>query len=213
MALRSTFRLEGMAAVNAAILDDIRKRASDAIEAGGAGLQEDLRAATRSALGDRLAKAWRRKTYGSGTSESPAAFIWSNAPKIIEGNIRGGTIVPVNGTEFLALPTDNVPQRRGRGAKAKMSPEEVEAYFNQDLVLRPGKKPGTLLGYVEVVRGRSRRRAGFRQATKGRLKQGRKVELVLMFTFARSVRKLRTIDADAIFRKWRDWTRRRLQEG
>lgn len=211
--MRTGVALEGMGAANRAIADDLKRRQKSAVEIVGRGLQKDLRAITRKALGDRLAKTWRLNEYGMKGSEDPAAFIYSKAPDIIRGNMRSGTIVPVAGTRFLAIPTANVPQRRGRGAKPKMSPEEVEAHFNDDLVLVRGKKPGTLLGYMNLIQGLSTRRPGLRPKTKGRLRQGRKVRMVLMFTFVKSVRQRQTIDPDAVFDKWRRKMRRLLEEG
>lgn len=200
--MRSSFRLDGMAAVNKQIAKDIRSRAMKAVEIGGEGLKNDLRSMTGQALGDRLAKTWRLKLYGQDGSESPAAFIWTKAPRIIEGNMTGGTIVPVAGSRYLAIPTDSVPQRRGRGAKARMSPEEVEAYFNQDLILRRGRKAGTLLGFVDVIAARHKSRSA-----------GRRAQLVLMFIFTRAVRQRRTIDPAAAFARWRQRTRQMLQNG
>lgn len=194
--MRSTFKLDGMKAVNAQIAKDLRARSLKAVEVGGEGLKQELRDMTRRALGDRLAKTWRLKIYGADGSQSPAAFIWTNAPRIMEGNMTAGTTVPVAGSEFLALPTDSVPRRRGRGAKSRMSPEEVEAHFNQDMILRPGKRRGTLLGFIDLAR---------RGSSKARL--------VLMFTFVRSVRRDKTIDPQAAFARWRRRTRQLLQNG
>lgn len=211
--MRSEFKLDGMRSANAQIAKDLRARSLKAVEVGGEGLKQDLREMTGRALGDRLAKTWRLNIYGADGSQSPAAFIWTKAPRIIEGNMTGGRTVPVAGSEFLALPTRSVPRRRGRGGKSRMSPEEVESHFNQDLIIRPGKRPGTLLGFVEVVRTRSTRRPGFRQATRGRLAQGRQAKLILMFTFVRSVRRDKTIDPQAAFARWRRRTRQMLQNG
>lgn len=211
--MRSSVALEGMGAANQAIIAEIRGRTRKAIAVGGEGLKQDLRAMTGAALGDRLAKTWRLKLYGQNGSESPAAFVWTKAPRIIAGNMRGGTIVAVHGARYLAIPTDRVPRRMGRGGKARMSPEEVEAHFNQDLILKKGRKPGTLLGFIEAISARSRRRPGLRNVTKGRLRQGRKVQLVLMFTFVRSVRQRKTIDPDAAFARWGARTRQMLQQG
>ena len=211
--MRTGVGLEGMESANRAIAEDLRKRQKRAISVAGEQLKSELREMTRRALGDRLAKTWRLNTYGMDGSEDPAAWIYSKAPDIIQGNMRGGTIVPVAGTRFLAIPTANVPQRRGRGAKAKMSPEEVEAHFNDDLVLVRGKKPGTLLGYMNLIQALSTRRPGLRPKTKGRLRQGRKVKMVLMFTFVKSVRQRKMIDPDAAFARARRTARRLLEEG
>ncbi len=210
--MRTSVQLDGMGAANAAIAEDLRERQKRAIAVGGEQLKTELRAMTQQALGDRVAKTWRLNEYGMESGEDPAAFVYSNAPDIIKGNMTGGTIVPVAGTRYLAIPTDRVPRRRGRGGKARMSPEEVEAHFNDDMVLVPGKRPGTLLGFMNLIRARSRSRPGFRPATKGRVRQGRKVKMVLMFTFVKSVRRAKTIDPDAAFERARATTRRLLEE-
>ena len=211
--MRTEFSLEGMAGFNAAIAEGLRKRSREAVRIGGEQLKSDLRTMTAGPLGNRIAKAWRLNFYGMNGDENPAAYVYSNAPAVIRGNMENITIVPRGGSQYFAIPTDKVPQRRGRGAKSKMSPEEVEAYFNQDMILRKGSRPGTLLGFVEVVRGRSKRRPGYRQSTRRRLAQGRKPNLVLMFTFARSVRKVKTIDPNAAFRRAAARTKRHLQNG
>lgn len=201
--MRTGVALEGMAAANQAIAARLRKRSARAIAVGGEQLKSDLRAMTRRALGDRLAKTWRLKNYGTKGEEDPAAFVWSKAPDIIRGNMRGGTIVPVAGSRFIAVPTEHVPRRiGGRGAKARLSPEEVEARYNQDFIFRPGREPGTLVALIDLnaARGGGRRRSRTRR-------------LVHMFTFARSVRQKRTIDPDAAFARARRTTRRILEEG
>lgn len=206
--MRATARLEGMGTANAAIAADLRARQTRAIGVGGEQLKTELRAMTQRALGDRLAKTWRLKNYGLESGGAPAAFVWSKAPDIIKGNMRGGTIVPVAGTRFLALPTEHVPRRiGGRGAKAQLSPEEVEARFNQDFIFRPGRKRGSFVALIDLNAGRLRG---------GRARGGRRARtqrLVHMFTFVRSARQTKTIDPDAAFERARTTTRRLLEEG
>jgi len=198
--MRSGIGLEGMEAANRAILSRLRKRQARAIEVGGEQLKTDLRAMTYRALGDRLAKTWRHKNYGIKSGRDPAAFVWSKAPDIIKGNMRGGTIVPVAGSRFLAIPTEHVPRRiGGRGAKAQLSPEEVEARYNQDFIFRPGRKPGSIVALIDLNAARGGKRSRSRR-------------LVHMFTFTKSVRQARTIDPDAAFARARRTTRRLLEE-
>ena len=135
-------------------------------------------------MGDRLANAWRGETFPrSRPSLDPAAYVYSRAPKLMDVFTRGATIYPTDGRRYLAIPTDNVPNRRGaRGAVAAMTPLDVEVLFNQDLIIRRGRN-GHLLAFVSAVPG-SRGR-GFKPATRGRLAKGREVRLVLMFTLVR----------------------------
>ena len=74
-----------------------------------------------------------------------------------------------------------------------MSPEEVENAFNNDFVFRRGKN-GTVLAFIEIVHAKNAR--AFRPATKGRLKQGRQAELVLMFVLRKTVRIPKLLDLE-----------------
>lgn len=163
------------------------------------GLKMDLRRDVMTAgLGTRLANTWRGKTFPEGKSRSvdAAAFVWSKAPKIIDAFVRGATIVPINGAKYLAIPTENVP---GRGANKKMTPFDVEIAFNQDLQF--GKtKNGSLFAYVEAVRAKSGH--GFRRATRGRLKQGRQTEAVVMFYLIPRAKMPKLLDLDGKAEVW-----------
>jgi hypothetical protein len=90
-------------------------------------------------------------------------------------------ITPLGGG--FAIPVSPVIGRRGK----PLNPVEVEARFNQEFQVRR-LRSGNLGLFLDLVRGRSLRRPGFRQATKGRRAQGRKVELTLMFVLVRSLR-------------------------
>lgn len=154
-------------------------------------LREDTRAG---GLGDKVANAWQQRVYPDGASKSlhPAGFVYSKAPLIVNAFAADTTIVPKLGIA-LAIPTDNVP----RHGNKQMTPVEVEAQFNQDLILRPGKKPGVTYAFVKVIRAKSGR--GFRSPTKGRIKQGRAAELILMFVFVRQVHLQKRLNWPEIF--------------
>lgn len=170
----------------------------------GEGLCNDLRQDVINAgLGRKLANTWRVKVYPEGRkSLDPAALIWSKAPKILDAFDRNPNIVPVNGGKMLAIPTKNTPNKHGRGGATPMTPLEVEALYNQDLILKPGRN-GHYYAFINAVAGRNGR--GFKQATKGRLAQGRKPELVLMFVLVKSVRPGKRVD---IQRRVDQWTAR-----
>ena len=163
------------------------------------GLKGDLRAQVESAgLGGKLAKTWQGRVYPTdGDSLNPSAFIWSKAAKLVDAYDRGAYISPRDGRRYLALPTKNVP-RKGRGWL--MTPLDVETSFNQDLIVRPGRRPGTLLAFVNVLPARSQK--GYRRATKQRLAQGRPLKLVLMFVLVRDVRVRRRLDIETVARLW-----------
>jgi hypothetical protein len=163
------------------------------------GLKEDYRNQMRATgLNERVVKAgWQARVYpASGRSLDPAGYVYSKAPLIIDSMIAARTITPLNGKKYLAIPTDKVPRR----GKRRMTPEEVENFFNQDLVVRPARNRGHLLGFVNVIAARNSK--GFRRATKQRLAQGRNVRLVLMFTFVPQVRTRKRIDFEGTARKW-----------
>ena len=157
-------------------------------------LQSELRRqASGAGLGRGVANAWRVDFYPQ-PSRIRAALVWTKAPKIIRAFDADTVIVPKAG-RYLAIPTENVPARRGfRGAgRRKMGPREVEAHFGQKLALVPSlAQPGTLLLVMEGVRARSGR--GVRRATRGRMRQGRAVRRFVMFVLVRQARLARRLD-------------------
>lgn len=163
------------------------------------GLKEEYRDQVFAAgLGRKLAYTWQGNVYPkSGASLEPSAYVFSKAPKIIGLYASGATIRPVNGSRFLWIPTQAVPRRRGRGAKGRMTPEEVERYFNTDIFIRRGRN-GHFLAYVAASSARSRHRAG--QATKG--PRARPVKPILVFTLARSVKGRKALDLDGPADRW-----------
>lgn len=172
------------------------------------GLKADLRAQTIGAgLGTRLANTWRGTTYPEGRdSLTPAGFVYSNAPLIIDAFSRGAAIRPVNGARYLWIPTENVPKARrrldrtGKVARGgRLTPEEVENLYNDDLYLRPGTNGGKL-AFINVVGGKNGR--GFRRGTKGRTAQGRTAQPVLMFVLRRTVRLPKLIDPQSLAERW-----------
>lgn len=164
---------------------------------------------TSNGLGQRLANTWRDRVYPEQReSMMPTGYIWSNAPEIVDSFVRGATIRPVGGAKYLWMSTKNVPRARGRvnyrGRSIKggaMSPEEVENMFNRDLDVRPGRG-GTLLAFMDAVKARNGR--AFRQATKGRLAQGRTSKPILMFVLRKTVRLPKLLDLDGPAQQWAD---------
>lgn len=181
---------------------DIAGASTEAMRETTPQAQEEFREQTRRAgLGSGVANAWRASSYPrSGQSVTPAGYIWSNAPEIIEAFATGAEIVPINGAKFLAIPTENVPRAPGRRRK-RMTPLQVEIAFNQDLFFERGKH-GNVLAFIKAVRSRSAK--GWRQATPGRLKEGRALAPVLMFTLVPSVKLAQLLDLDATAQRWGD---------
>ena len=95
-----------------------------AMRQAGRDLKSDWRGQiTGAGLGQRLARNIRNKTYPErGESLDAAAFIWSNAPKIIHAHDKGVLIRSKNGF-YLAIPTEAAG--KGRGG-ARLTPGEWE---------------------------------------------------------------------------------------
>lgn len=176
------------------------------IRAATDGLKNELRAQVTSAgMSQRLANTWRGKAYPDQSgrfSLGAAGLVTSNAPDIVAAFDDGATIVPVNGSRYLAIPTKAVPRRRlGSGTKGRyyMSPVEVEAHFNQDLrFARAGN--GRLVAYVDVIGARSGK--GFRRATRKRLEAGRTTASVVMFVLVPKVHLRKTLDIAGAEARW-----------
>ena len=185
-------------AITRKIEGDIAKAATGAMRATTPDAKQELRDQVIDAgLGAGVANAWRGDVYPSrGNSLSPAGYIHSRAPRIVDGFTRGATIVPINGSHYLAIPTSSVPRApsEGRATRTgKMSPAQVEASFNQDLIVRPWRN-GELLGFMDPSRTPGRRVR--RQRGVGR------AQLVLMFTFVPTVRLPRLLDLEAPAEHW-----------
>ena len=95
---------------------------------------------------------------------------------------------------WLAIPTEHVPRdSRNR----RLSPGEVEKRFGVSLRLVPagGPRRSALLVMDDVVQARNGR--GWRQATAGRLAQGRAAQGVVMFVLVPEVTLSRRLDPQA----------------
>ena len=95
-----------------------------AMKAAGADLKQDWREQiTRAGLGHRLPRTIRNRTYPtSGDSINAAAFVWSNAPEILNAHDRGALIRSKSGF-WLAIPTEAAG--KGRGG-ARLTPAQWE---------------------------------------------------------------------------------------
>ena len=95
-----------------------------AMKSAGAELKQDWRQQiTRAGLGHRLPRTIRNRTYPtSGESINAAAFVWSNAPEILNAHDRGALIRSKSGF-WLAIPTEAAG--KGRGG-ARLTPAEWE---------------------------------------------------------------------------------------
>jgi len=95
-----------------------------AMKSAGAELKQAWREQiTHAGLGRRLPRTIRNRTYPKGKdSIDAAAFVWSNAPEILNAHDRGVLIRSKNGF-YLAIPTEAAG--KGRGG-ARLTPGEWE---------------------------------------------------------------------------------------
>lgn len=142
-------------------------------------LREDVR---RGGLGDRAANTWQGRRYPEGhESASPAVFLYSKWPIVINAYSEGATITHHDGL-WLAIPTENVPNvNKGRNRR-KASPADIEVMFNQDLIFV--RRGANVLAFVDAMKSKSGK---VRRATGKRLAQGRGTQLILMFVMVPQV--------------------------
>jgi hypothetical protein len=188
-------------------IDEVEGEIAEVITGGmhraADGLKREYREQVVSAgLGQRLANTWRSEVYPKrGRSLSPAGYVWTNAPALVDAFSRGAQIVPLAGRRFLWIPTENVPRDRSapRGSTRRAGPLEVEQQFNQDLIIRRGRS-GRFLAFVNAVKSKNQK--GWKRGTKQRLAQGRNVEMVLMFTLVPTVRMPKKLDVQGPAGRW-----------
>lgn len=168
-----------------------------AVEEATDGLKEELRDQTFTKLGVNVAYTWQGRIYPPDkTSLSPAGFVWTKAPRIIDFWTASRIRTPLGGA--FAIPTKNVPKgNRGK----RLSPVEVEARFNQELKAM-SLRSGNIGLFLDLVRAKSRRRPGWREATKSRLGDGREADRLLMFVLVRTVSSRKLIDLEGPARRW-----------
>jgi hypothetical protein len=195
--------------------EDVARFVTEAMRDTADQVKEAFRDQVRAAgLGDRLANAVRGVTYPDRAgrySLDPTGWIYAQPSKdgrgaaaIIESYASGATIYRRDGKGFLPIPTDDVPRKRSGDA---LTPAEVEQRFGRRLIyIDPSDKgfhtPSTRhrgVGYL-VMKGLVVRKATgrWRNATErereGRTRNSRPVQMVIMFTLTRFVKKPKTVD-------------------
>ncbi|MFC3693415.1 DUF6441 family protein [Chenggangzhangella methanolivorans] len=179
----------------------------------GAGVGRDrYRAHVQSSgLDPKLAKTVRGLVYprpGVKTL-SPAAFIYTKAPRILAAFESGGTIRPVKGSKFLWIPTENVPRLGGR----KMKPLEVESRFGDFDLVPSLLRPGTFLA---VVRARRNAKSGRVRSIIKLKRQPKKADRIVMFTLVKFTSLRKRLDIAGVERgleaEWPEIVARSLAE-
>ena len=176
---------------------------ADSVESGKEIARQQVRAA---GMGDRLANSWRHKVFPDRPGKfslNAAGSVYSKAPHIIDIYARGGTIVPVNGRKYLAVPTSYlrnvVPTLVGnRRLSKKVTPAAVARYLGVKLVLRRNRH-GTLwleAGDLRLSRGK-RSRGIAKRACDRAIAKGKALALPL-FWLVKSVSVGRRLDLNAI---------------
>lgn len=132
--------------------------------------------------------------YGDGDDPleiTAGVYIRGRKWPAILGALAEGATIQGRGGNFLAVPTAAVPQMRGgRGNKAKMTPAQLEAYYNKRLIYVPprGGRPGLLL--MDFGSGGGRR-------------NGQAVKPVVMYIIVKTVTLPRRFDmAEVVGRVW-----------
>lgn len=125
-----------------AIIGDVRKVLAAEVRAGERAAMTVMRAetdqvkkelreqATAAFAGNArgIANAWRSQVFPrTGQSLRPAGLIFTKVPAIIDAFERGSLIRPKNGKKFLAIPTGFNRQGGRRGAKPRVSPQQMVA--------------------------------------------------------------------------------------
>ncbi|CAM5772684.1 DUF6441 family protein [Bosea minatitlanensis] len=161
------------------------------------GLKDALRQDVMSArLGERLSRTWRGKTYpDTGASMEAAAFVWSNAPKLIDAFDRGVVIRSKNGF-WLAIPTAAAGPRgigaNGRSARITPGGWERRTGMRLRFVYRRGR-PSLLVADNARINSKGR-------AAPNRRKTGQATAVIFLLVPQVSLRK--RLDIDAAARVW-----------
>jgi len=124
--------------------DDISRATTAAMSEVTDDLKNELRQQVEAAgLGTRLANTWRGTTYpGDGRSSlSPATYVFSKAPDIIDAFDRAPIVIPLGGRKYLAIPTPTAGVlHTSTKAHARLTPALWEA--ETGVKLRFFKPPG-----------------------------------------------------------------------
>jgi hypothetical protein len=126
----------------AAIVGDLRQVLASEVRAGERAAMSAVRAETdqvkaelrkqvTASLGGNargVANAWRSQVFPrAGQSLRPAGFVFTKVPAIIDAFERGVSIRPKGGRRFLAIPTGFNRQGGRRGAKPRVTPQQMVA--------------------------------------------------------------------------------------
>ncbi|ACL58767.1 DUF6441 family protein [Methylobacterium nodulans] len=173
------------------------------------GLKEDLREDVRRAgLGQRLANTWRGRTFpSSGESVEAAAYVSSNAPKLIDAFDRGVTIL-AKGRKYLAIPTPDagvrqVSARRAKGTTGNsLTPAVWERETGVKLHFIPTRTGGVLVAdaFYRRQAARFQHRKSFQPIREAGPAKGR--GFVVIFVLVRQAKLRKRLDIDSVAQAW-----------
>ncbi len=139
------------------------RAAMSAVRAETDAVKAELRRQVTSSFGGSargVANAWRSQIFPrTGQSLRPAGLVWTKVPAVIDAFERGVTIRPKGGRRFLAIPTGFNRQGGRRGAKPRVTPQQMIA--SGQGFLRPFKSSR---GFVWCLPVRQGERTGRRRA-------------------------------------------------
>jgi hypothetical protein len=139
------------------------RAAMSAVRAETDQVKAELRQQVTSSFGGNargVANAWRSQIFPrTGQSLRPAGLVWTKVPNVIDAFERGVTIRPKGGRRFLAIPTGFNRQGGRRGAKPRVTPQQMVA--SGQGFLRPFKSGR---GFVWCLPVRQGERTGRRRA-------------------------------------------------
>lgn len=175
------------------------------------GLKTDLRGQVVAAgLGRRLANTWRGQTYPkAGDSVEAAAYVSTNAPKLIDAFDRGVTITAKNG-KFLAIPTPDagvrqVSKRRTAGSTNNtLTPSAWEHETGVKLRFVPTKTGGVLVAdaFFRRQAARYQGRKSFKAIKEAGPLKGR--SFVVIFVLVRQAKLRKRLDIETTAKAWAD---------
>lgn len=189
----------------------------------GRGLKMALRQQVRlGGLGPKVEKTWQDMEYPKGGeySLSPAHIVFSKAPKLIEAYDRGVTIRAKKGL-FLAIPTDDTPVMRMRGAaRVKVTPKNWPESKYGKLRFVAGKQGYAFLVVDDLRKSFSKKDKkfrGYRRASDSWIRKGQKTESVIMFILIPQARVRKRLDVEREYRKFAaahmDFIKARMDRG
>ena len=170
-----------------------------AMRRAGTGLKEDMRSeVVRAGLGQRLSKTIRSESYPKkGVSMDAAAWVYTNADKIIEAHWKGA-LIRSKGGFYLAIPTPAA----GRGTRdSRLTPREWERRRGIKLRLVPRRTGPSLLVADDArinTRGAAVRKGGRRR--KDGILTG--AQTVPIFLLVPQIKLPARLDLDSAIRKW-----------